>query len=298
MVLLFNVCETVSISLYLDIIMYIIYIYTRCKWRENCTWHDRNAKRHLTRWLHLMSEACVWTVDSHVQKHTRRWLHTQKAWMLFPYSQLLGAESLPAGSVWSHWDALHLSEEGRSQWDRTTVLSAWRHLLCSPPSFSPAMTASIPYSYPHSFSLHPFWAFMCCCHVLAWCTIISVQVCCKSTVWFSLAVQSTGIKVLLLSPDDIVLYLLLHQSCRICSIITGNKITGFTCLTCECACKCNAQMCAEGVCMKGLLLCWHFCSGVVVLFSSLSATEHIPPDKWMSTVCVCVCLFVWLAAPE
>lgn len=173
MVLLFNVCETVSISLYLDIIMYIIYIYTRCKWRENCTWHDRNAKRHLTRWLHLMSEACVWTVDSHVQKHTRRWLHTQKAWMLFPYSQLLGAESLPAGSVWSHWDALHLSEEGRSQWDRTTVLSAWRHLLCSPPSFSPAMTASIPYSYPHSFSLHPFWAFMCCCHVLAWCTIIS-----------------------------------------------------------------------------------------------------------------------------
>lgn len=147
-------------------------------------------KVQIERKLHLAWQKCAETINTLVasdvwglrvnsrqpcaKAHTEVNAHTEGLDVIFILFQLLGAESLPAGSVWSHWDALHLSEEGRSHWDHTTVLSAWRHLLALfSPSFSPAMTVSIPPSllllflYPLLFP--PFPHFF---HVLLSCVCI------------------------------------------------------------------------------------------------------------------------------
>lgn len=149
--------------------------------------------------------ACEQLTSMCTSTHMEVKAHTEGLDVLFMLFQLLRAERLPAGSVWSHRDAIHLSEEGRSHWDRAApVLTALRHPLTL---LSLSHCHYLPLSISRSLlfpSLSPLFLnffhglFSCVCfgnnHLL-----YNEQFCCKHSIWMSFAIlecKSKGIKVL------------------------------------------------------------------------------------------------------
>lgn len=218
--------------------------------------------------------------------------------VIFILFQLLGAESLLAGSVWSHWDALHLSEEGRSHWDRAAVLSTWRHPLnLLSLSFSLAVTVSIS-SLPLALILSTHFPSILFLAFFNYFMPLSCVCFGGSLIVFS-AVQSTGIKVLFCRPMPF--FICCCTSHAGCSIITNNKMTGFYMFDMwMCVCECNVQMCAAGVCV------WKNCrcAGISVLMPLSYSAPYQPlntflqTNAWVVCVCVYVCLLVCLAMTE
>ena len=132
-----------------------------------------NCHRYNTFCYPLTCDACHWTVDIHVKEHTHGGEGTDTGGLdvIFMLFQLLGAERLPAGSVWSHWDAVHLSEEGTPHWDRSSMMSSSLSLslsisLCHylPPSIPPSTRRSLSSLF---LLLSLFVSFMCCCYMFA-----------------------------------------------------------------------------------------------------------------------------------
>lgn len=89
---------------------------------------------NIYRFLLMCEQLTLQLTHTHMQVRE----HIEGLDVIFMLFQLLGAESIPAGSVRSHRGAVHLSEEGRSHWDSASFCLARRHHLAhslvSPPS--------------------------------------------------------------------------------------------------------------------------------------------------------------------
>lgn len=164
-------------------------------------WHGRDIQTYCYR---LTSGACTWTADSHVHQHT----HGEGLNAIFMLFQLLRAQSLPAGCVWSHRDAVHLSEEEQSHWDlAASVLSAWRHPLSHAPlPLTFCLSSSCYYHFHLPVCITPlspmlFYSFLPFAVVFDGnLALFRQQFCCKCSIWMSFAIlqcKAMGTKVLM-----------------------------------------------------------------------------------------------------
>lgn len=132
------------------------------------------------------THACEQVTRMCTSTHVEMKAHTKGLDVIFMFLQLLCAESLPAGCVWSRCDAIHQTEEGRSHWDpaASVLLSAWCHPLARSPlplsvSFSLTVTPTIPLHLPGCITPLPlsllsfFIYFMCSCPLFSSGTIIN-----------------------------------------------------------------------------------------------------------------------------
>lgn len=248
-----------------------------------------------------MFDACVWTVDTHVQKHTQRWRHAPKAWMLFSYSFSCSEQKVFPLVAFDPTEMPYICQRKgdptgtvQQSYPHDVILSLSSHPLflsrCHRLSISSLPLALILSAH---FPSILFLRFLRFCHVPLSCVCFG-----DSLIVFS-AVQSTGIKVLFCRPMPFfICWCTSHAGC---SIITNNKMTGFYMFDmwmCVCVCECNAQMCAAGVCV------WKncCCAGISVLMPLSYSAPYQPLSTFLQTnawaVCVCVCLLVCLAMPE
>lgn len=127
--------------------------------------------RSCTAAIWYATHACEQVTRMCTSTHVEMKAHTKGLDVIFMFFQLLCAESLPAGCVWSRCDAIHQTEEGRSHRDpAASVLSAWCHPLAHSPLplclFLPRCHShySSPFTRPHpsSASLFSHSSFISC----------------------------------------------------------------------------------------------------------------------------------------